>query len=87
MQKRFFLLVSWLIAATGCGFPFKAIGKTEEWKDTQGSRFRGEPAEVLGPLALFRTSRNTGRRLPFHVLSPEDCVRFSEQLRNHPGRR
>lgn len=86
MRRRILLLVSWLSAAVGFGLPFTAAAGTEEWNDTQGNRFRGEPAEELGPLALFRTPHMAGRRLPFHVLSPEDCVRFSAELRTHPPR-
>ena len=28
---------------------------TDDWPDGTGARFRGEPASVFGPLALFRT--------------------------------
>ncbi|PTY03712.1 hypothetical protein DB347_20995 [Opitutaceae bacterium EW11] len=60
--------------------------KLEDWTDTQGGKFRGDPAEVLGPLALFRTSQTTGRHLAFHFLSAEDCVRFYERAKEAPAR-
>jgi len=63
-----------------------AAAKNEEWTDTSGNRFRGEAAEVLGPLALFRTSIRSGRRVPLHLLSAEDCVRFYHRLHDRPAR-
>jgi len=63
-----------------------AAAKSEVWQDTQGNRFRGEPAEVLGPMALFRTSETTGRRLLWRQLAPPDCLRFFEQVRALPPR-
>ena len=63
-----------------------APAKVESWTDTQGNTFKGEPSEVLGPIALFRTSSNGGRRLPWRVLSPADCVRFHEALAKKPAR-
>jgi hypothetical protein len=58
--------------------------KIEEWKDLQGNAFKAEPVEALGPFALFRTQAGGGRRLPWRVLSPEDCVRFHEQAGTKP---
>lgn len=69
---RFF----WILALTAT---LLAPAKIEEWKDTQGHAFKAEPAEPLGPFALFRTPTGTGRRLPWRALSPADCVRFNEQ--------
>ena len=60
--------------------------KSEAWKDSEGNRFRGEPAEVIGPFALFSTSSTSGRRVPLHLLAPADCVRFWEQVRTKPAR-
>lgn len=61
-----------------------ASAKIEEWKDTQGNVFKAEPAEALGPFALFRTSTGAGRRLPWRALAPADCVRFEEQAGSKP---
>lgn len=80
-------LLSWcLIAPAVCGLSSVASAKSEEWQDTQGNKFRGEPAEVIGPVAFFRTGPVTSRRLPLHLLPPEECVRLNEQLRTHPAR-
>jgi hypothetical protein len=61
-----------------------ASAKIEEWKDPQGNTFKAEPAEALGPFALFRTPTGTGRRLPWRALSTADCVRFDEQAAGKP---
>ncbi|MBL9190176.1 MAG: hypothetical protein JNK23_22030 [Opitutaceae bacterium] len=47
-----------------------------EWKDPKGATFRGEPIEVVGPVAVFRTGGTTSKFLPLSGLSPEDCRRF-----------
>lgn len=63
-----------------------ASGKIETWSDTQGGSFKGEPSEVFGPLAVFRGSSGGGRRLPWRVLSPADCVRFHAAIAKKPAR-
>ncbi len=70
------------LASTAPGAP----GKMEEWTDTQGNRFRGEPVELYGPLALFRTGRNAGRRLPLRFLKEEDCLRLQTAVDAQPAR-
>ena len=72
--------------ALGAALTPPAAAKTEKWTDLEGNRFRGEPTEVLGPFALFRTSPRSGRRVPLHLLGPEECVRFHEGVRNAPAR-
>jgi len=62
-----------------------APAKIEEWKDPQGKPFKAEPAEDLGPFALFRTVSGGGIRLPWRALSAADCVRFEQQLANRPA--
>ena len=86
MIRRLTLLTIGLIAATGGPGVAPAAAKTERWKDAQGNTFRGEPAEVLGPLALFRLPNMTARLVPWHLLAPDDCVRFYEQVRAVPPR-
>jgi hypothetical protein len=61
-----------------------ASAKIEEWKDPQGKAFKAEPAEDLGPFALFRTMTGGGIRLPWRALSAADCVRFEKQLEGRP---
>lgn len=58
--------------------------KIEEWRDNQGNVFKAEPAEALGPFALFRTPTGAGRRLPWRALPAEECARFAEQLGIRP---
>jgi hypothetical protein len=60
------------------------FAKMEQWTDTKGNAFKAEPAEVIGPLALFRLPNRSGRLLPFRMLSPADCVRFSQQVQALP---
>jgi hypothetical protein len=71
-----------LAASAAAGF-----AKIEEWRDVQGKTFRGEPEEALGPIALFRSDKmGAAIMVPFHLLSPEDCLRFYEQSKHKPAR-
>ncbi len=58
--------------------------KIEDWTDPQGKVFKAEPAEALGPFALFRTPTGGGRRLPWRALSHADCARFDAQAGTKP---
>lgn len=51
-----------------------------EWKDAKGATFRGDPVEVVGPMALFRTGSVSTRFVPTRAMSPEDCVRFHQAI-------
>ncbi len=86
MRSRFAFLTSSLAILAGFGLPITGRAAGEEWKDTQGNSFRAEPVGSLGPLALFRTKRTGGRMLAWRALSPGDCVRFYEQIRDKPAR-
>lgn len=83
-SARFF--AECVVAAALAGGWSPAGAKSEVWRDAEGNRFRGEPAEVIGPLALFGTSATSGRRLALHLLTSEDCVRLYEELRTKPAR-
>jgi hypothetical protein len=54
--------------------------KNSVWSDGQGGTFKAEPAECLGPFAVFRTSAYQGRRLLFRQLSMEESLRFYEGI-------
>lgn len=58
--------------------------RPDDWRDLSGNRFRGEPTEVLGPFAIFRTSRASGRRVVLQQLKPEDCVRVHQAVGRKP---
>lgn len=75
------LRVIWALALSSA---LLSPAKFEDWQDTQGNAFKAEPAEALGPFALFVTPTGGGRRLPWRALSPADCVRFDEQAGNKP---
>ncbi len=47
-----------------------------EWKDAKGATFKGEPVQMAGPLAVWRTGATSSKFLPARVLSAEDCARF-----------
>jgi len=57
-----------------------------EWTDADGQHFKGEPIDVFGSLALFRTSDELVRRVPLRALSPEDCQRFYRAVSAKPAR-
>ncbi len=86
MHSRFTLLLTGAGIAAACLFAPAAAAKYENWTDTAGNRFKGEATEVLGPLALFRTSSRSGRLLPLNLLRAEDCVRFYQSIRAQPPR-
>lgn len=77
------LLALWLLPAAASEAP---AADTPQWKDHKGSTFRGEPIEVIGPLAMFRTGALSSRFLPLRVLSAEDCVRFHRAIAERPPR-
>ncbi len=56
------------------------FAKMEKWAPTQGEPFKAEPAEVVGPFALFKMPDKSGRLLPLNLLAPADCVRFATAL-------
>ena len=56
-----------------------------EWKDAKGATFRGDPVEVVGPMALFRTGSVSTRFVPTRAMSPEDCV--CDSIRQSPDAR
>jgi voltage-gated potassium channel Kch len=85
MLRRFTL--SWCAALTvAAALPATVAGKFEDWATTQGEHFRGEPAEVIGPLALFRTGNASSRLVPWHLLSAEACARFYAAVRTQAPR-
>lgn len=86
MLKPVTLTLGLLMAAHAGFAPSVASAKIEDWRDTQGNAFRAEPAEALGPLAVFRSDKRGSRIMPFHLLSPEDCVRFYEAVKKKPAR-
>ncbi len=75
----------------GCAFAAAAFvlvstgsAKMEQWTDTQGAKFKGEPAEAVGPFALFRLPDRSGKLVPFGLLTAQDCARFALGLRDLP---
>lgn len=58
----------------------------QEWKDAKGATFKGEPVEVLGPLAMFRTGAASSRFLPMQALPPADCLRFYQAIAHRAPR-
>lgn len=63
-----------------------AHAKISTWKDQQGGTFKGEPTEVLGPFAIFRTGGSGGRRVLLRAFSPEDCRRIEAEIAARPAR-
>lgn len=60
--------------------------KTSSWKDAQGTSFRGEPTEILGPWVLFKTGALSGRRVLLRGLSREDSRLVYEEITRRPAR-
>lgn len=72
------LLLSLLLAT--------ARAAPSEWPDADGTRFQGEPAGILGSLALFRTTEPVLKRVPLRALSEDDCRRLHAALAARPPR-
>jgi len=86
MHSKFTARLAGAGLAAACLLTVTAAARNESWTDTGGTRFKGEPIEVLGPFALFRTSSWSGRLVLLHLLRPEDCVRFYQATRARPAR-
>ena len=65
--------------------PLAASAKVSAWSDGKGGTFRGEPAQVLGPFALFSGGGN-GRRVLLRTLSDDECRRFFTEIAARPPR-
>ncbi len=63
-----------------------AQAKLSAWKDVQGTSFKGEPTEILGPFVVFRISGGGGRRALLRTFSPEDCRRIHAEIAALPPR-
>ncbi len=63
-------------SSLACVFVASAGAAASEWKDAKGATFKGEPVEMAGPLAVWRTGATSSKFLPARVLSAEDCARF-----------
>ncbi|MFT3829706.1 MAG: hypothetical protein QM691_08380 [Opitutaceae bacterium] len=83
MPTRYSLRSAALLAAC-CTLASLGFAKMEQWTDAQGKSFKGEPAQALGPLALFKLPGNASKLIPFGQLSTQDCIRFASQMRNTP---
>jgi hypothetical protein len=75
-----------VIVALTLLFPLLLSGRREEWTDLDGNTFKGEPAGIIGPLALFSTGSSSGRHVLLSKLSPADCVRFHQAWQALPPR-
>lgn len=73
-----------LFVATASGPHLNA--KTSQWKDVQGTSFRGEPMEVIGPNAVFKTGSLGGRRVLLRGISADDCRRVYAEIAKRPAR-
>jgi hypothetical protein len=74
------------VLAAALALPLPVAAKSSSWKDAQGASFRGEPVELLGPFVLFRTGGNSGRRVPMHVFTPDECRRIAAEIAQRPAR-
>jgi len=87
MDSRFrWSVPSCLVFVLLTTLPAPALAKTSAWKDAAGATFKGEPTEVIGPFAIFRTSGGSGRRVLLRAMSPEDCRRFAAEIAARPPR-
>jgi hypothetical protein len=60
--------------------------KMSAWSDGQGANFKGEPAGILGPVAVFRTGAGKGRWVALRAFSPDECRRLHSELAQRPAR-
>ena len=87
ISARRLLATATLLALLQPGaFAPNLYAKPSEWQDLSGTKFKGEPSEILGPFALFKTGQSTGRRMLPRGLSPETRLRLPKELAAHPAR-
>lgn len=84
IRKHSLITTLALAAAFGFGLAPIASAKMSNWKTSDGNRFKGEPAALLGPLAVFKTGKVNSTRVLLSTLSPADCVRFHNELNSLP---
>ena len=70
------------MAIASCAFTTAASARSSQWKDAKGETFDANPSDIIGPWALFDDST----LVPLSAMSPEDCVRFYNGLKNQPER-
>lgn len=75
-----------LVLSVLSGLLPSAQAKMSAWKDAQGASFKGEPTEILGPFAVFRTRGGGGRRVLLRAFSAEDCRRIQAEIAASPPR-
>jgi hypothetical protein len=80
------MLPLYLFLAILTAVPALAAEKFETWTDAQGKPFKGAAAAIVGPYALFSTGRYSNTLIRLHRMSPADCVRLYEALRDKPAR-
>lgn len=68
-----------IVILFACSLSLEA--KTSDWSDILGNSFRGEPLQVLGPMALFRTSSGGTKWVLLRSLSTETIQRFYREAR------
>jgi hypothetical protein len=62
------------------------FASSSAWTDTEGTSFKAEPSESLGPLALFRSRFGAGRMVAWRFLPPDECLRFFHEIQHQAGR-
>jgi hypothetical protein len=82
-RRRFLVVALVLSVLFGLFTPGQA--KISTWKDVQGTSFKGEPTEVLGPFVIFRTSGG-GKRVLLRGFSREDCLRIHAEISARPAK-
>lgn len=85
-HPRIFRAVGCALLALALLAPASLHAKMSNWKDVQGASFKGEPTDLLGPFAIFRTGNGGGRRVLLRAFSPEDCRRIEAEIAARPAR-
>jgi hypothetical protein len=83
LSQRSVLFYSFSLFTLALAAP-NSWGRADEWTDTQGAKFRGEPMELAEPYAFFR-SDNRCKMVPLTLLTPDDCFRFYEAVEKRGG--
>ncbi|MEO6995146.1 MAG: hypothetical protein ABI273_16180 [Lacunisphaera sp.] len=84
--RRFGVIFFGLFFFMGGPMTIGLSGKTSTWKDMQGVTFRGEPMEVIGPWALFKTGSLHGKQVLLRGFPPEEIRRFQAEIALRPTR-
>jgi hypothetical protein len=79
-QARWWIISIFILSTTA------PLCADESWTTLDGDRFKGDPAGMVGPFAIFRINGNQGRNILLSQLSEDECRRLYRKIEGLPQR-